>query len=159
MNYTSRKPLTCRNLHITHLGMTGEELKMWREARSLTQAQLGEALGMHRDSIVRHEKSDQVPRTIELSLLALTLGVKRYAGREIVLNQFKLELGTVRGSQPNELIDIEQLNSLQFGRGKTANRGDIAAWLADREGIQMNANGLYATDDANLAFEIKMKWF
>jgi len=143
-------------------GMTGEELKIWREARGLTQAQLGESLGMHRDSIVRHEKSDQVPRTIELSLLALTLGVKRFAGREIVLNQFRLEFGTVRGSQINELIDVEQLNSLQFGRGRTANRGDIAAWLADplrAELIKRDANGLYVTDDPHTAFEIKMNWF
>ena len=78
-------------------GMTGEELKVWREARGLTQAQLGERLGMHRDSIVRHEKAEAIPKTIELALLALTLGVQRFEGREIVLNQFRLEYATIKG--------------------------------------------------------------
>ena len=153
LKFTSYILLTCRILLVTFQGMTGEELKIWREARSLTQAQLGEALGMHRDSIVRHERSDQVPRTIELSLLALSLGVKRFEGREIVLNQYRLEFSTLKG------VQIEQLNSLNQGRSKAAERGEIAERLADREGINIDANGLYTTDDADLAFEIKMKWF
>lgn len=140
--------------------MNGSDLKIWREAKGLTQAELGQRLGKSREAVVGYEKSDKpVPKTVELALLAVTLGGNSYNGREVVLNQFRLEYGTVRGSQKNEFIEVEQLNSLLFGRGKTTNRGDIAEWLDDREGIRRDANGLYVTDDENLAFEIKVKWF
>ena len=77
--------------------MNGSDLKNWREARALTQADLGTMLGKSRESVVAYEKSDKaIPKAIELSLIALSLGVKSYSGREIVLNQFKLELFETR---------------------------------------------------------------
>lgn len=134
--------------------MNGTDLKNWREAKGLTQADLGRLLGKSREAVLGYERGDKdLPRTVELALLALTLGGNSYDGREVVLNQFRLEYGTVKG------VEIEQLNSLTQGRSKVAERGEIAAWLADREGIWRDANGLHVTDDANLSFEIKMKWF
>ncbi len=133
--------------------MTGEELSVWREARKLTQAQLSAILGMHRDSIARHERgSGAIPTPIEIACAAITLGVKKYDGGEIVLNQYRLDTNNVEG------VKIEQLVSLRRGRSKAVRAGVIRDWLGTR-GIDLDQDDMFATYDDRLVFEINLNWY
>jgi transcriptional regulator with XRE-family HTH domain len=52
--------------------MTGEELRAWRKGRRWTQADLMEELQVTaRQTIVRWEQSEEVPRMVELAVIAL----------------------------------------------------------------------------------------
>lgn len=52
--------------------MTGEELKAWRKGRGWTQTDLMNELKVTaRQTVVRWEKSKQIPRMVELSIIAL----------------------------------------------------------------------------------------
>lgn len=52
--------------------MTGEELKAWRKGRKWTQTDLMNELEVTaRQTIVRWERSERIPRTVELSIIAL----------------------------------------------------------------------------------------
>jgi transcriptional regulator with XRE-family HTH domain len=52
--------------------MTGEELKAWRKGRKWTQADLMNELQVTaRQTIIRWEQSDALPRMVELSIIAL----------------------------------------------------------------------------------------
>lgn len=136
--------------------MNGAEFKTWRESRGMTQADLGKILGMHGDSIARHERSEgAIPKPIEIACAAISLGVKSYSGREIVLNQFKLERFETKSK-----VQMEQLVSPRWGRSKAAERDDIRAWLLDREGIEIDKDGVFhVLSDGGLDMEIKFQWF
>ena len=52
--------------------VTGDELKAWRKGRSWTQTDLMNELHVTaRQTIVRWEQSDRIPRMVELSVIAL----------------------------------------------------------------------------------------
>jgi transcriptional regulator with XRE-family HTH domain len=52
--------------------MTGEELRAWRKGRGWTQSDLMKELEVTaRQTVVRWEQSDRIPRTVELSIIAL----------------------------------------------------------------------------------------
>jgi transcriptional regulator with XRE-family HTH domain len=52
--------------------MTGAELRAWRKGRSWTQADLMNELQVTaRQTVVRWEQSDVIPRMVELSIIAL----------------------------------------------------------------------------------------
>ena len=63
--------------------MTGKGLKGAREKLSLTQKELGEALGVHRNSVARMER-DEFPiiRTTELAVKYLLLMESKKKGRK-----------------------------------------------------------------------------
>lgn len=52
--------------------MTGDELKAWRKGRRWTQTDLMNELQVTaRQTVVRWEQSEQIPRMVELSIIAL----------------------------------------------------------------------------------------
>jgi transcriptional regulator with XRE-family HTH domain len=54
--------------------MTGEELKSWRLKRNLTQEELGEILGVAKNSVFRWEAGmRKVPSFLHLALVAIDL--------------------------------------------------------------------------------------
>ena len=53
----------------------GANLRRLREARLLTQAQLGETAGVHRDQVSRIERDEVEPRFSTIRKLAEALGV------------------------------------------------------------------------------------
>jgi DNA-binding XRE family transcriptional regulator len=62
--------------------MTRMDMKRARERLRMTQAELAEALGMQRNSIVRIENGSQpILRTTELSVKYLLLTMKKTKGR------------------------------------------------------------------------------
>ena len=62
--------------------MTGEELKRARDKLSMTQKELGEALGVHWNSVARMER-DEFPiiRTTELAVKYLLVMKSKKKGR------------------------------------------------------------------------------
>ena len=54
----------------------GSNLRRLREGRLLTQAQLGEAAGVHRDQVSRIERDEVDPRFSTIRKLAGALGVE-----------------------------------------------------------------------------------
>lgn len=50
--------------------MTGTEIKAWREARGLTQAQLAELIGVHRVTLARWETGTRIPHPMVGIVLA-----------------------------------------------------------------------------------------
>lgn len=54
----------------------GTNLKRLRERRLLTQAQLGEAAGVHRDQVSRIERDEVEPRFSTIRKLAAALDVE-----------------------------------------------------------------------------------
>ncbi|PLS84900.1 MAG: XRE family transcriptional regulator [Actinobacteria bacterium] len=54
----------------------GTKLRRLREARLLTQAQLGEAAGVHRDQVSRIERDEVEPRFSTIKKLAAALDVE-----------------------------------------------------------------------------------
>lgn len=52
--------------------MTGNELRAWRKGRGWTQADLMKELEIAaRQTVVRWEQSERIPRMVELSIIAL----------------------------------------------------------------------------------------
>jgi len=52
--------------------MTGNELRAWRKGRGWTQADLMKELEITaRQTVVRWEQSERIPRMVELSIIAL----------------------------------------------------------------------------------------
>jgi transcriptional regulator with XRE-family HTH domain len=52
--------------------MTGDELKAWRKGRGWTQTDLMQELEVTaRQTVVRWEHSERIPRLVELSIIAL----------------------------------------------------------------------------------------
>ncbi|MCP4620664.1 MAG: helix-turn-helix transcriptional regulator [Bradyrhizobium sp.] len=52
--------------------MTGDELKAWRKGRGWTQSDLMKELEVTaRQTVVRWEQSERIPRLVELSIIAL----------------------------------------------------------------------------------------
>lgn len=54
----------------------GANLRRLREARLLTQAELGEAAGVHRDQVSRIERNEVEPRFSTIRKLGEALGVE-----------------------------------------------------------------------------------
>lgn len=134
--------------------MNGTELKNWREAKGLTQADLGRLLGKSRESVVAYEKSDKpVPKAVELACGALTLGMKVFKGGPVTLNQYRLEPWLVEG------VEMETLATLT-GRSMPAPKGVLRKWLEEEgRGVQLDQNDIFALmEPSNLALEIRMTW-
>jgi len=51
--------------------MSGYELKQLREREDLTQEQLGEKLGVNRDTIRRYEAVEVIPEMVALAVIKL----------------------------------------------------------------------------------------
>ncbi|WP_207479548.1 helix-turn-helix domain-containing protein [Arenibaculum pallidiluteum] len=73
--------------------MTPQEFRETRKRLRLTQAELGEALGLGTSTVALYERGYrmdrerepvEIPKTVRLAMAALVLGVKDYAGGEPV---------------------------------------------------------------------------
>jgi transcriptional regulator with XRE-family HTH domain len=63
--------------------MTGADVKKAREKLNMTQAELGEAIGMDKNSIARMERDERpVMKTTELSIKYLLLTMRKPRGRK-----------------------------------------------------------------------------
>ena len=63
--------------------MTGEGLKRSRLRLKMTQKELGEALGVHKNSVARMERGEfQVIRTTELAMKYLLIMESKKGGRK-----------------------------------------------------------------------------
>ncbi|NBB49024.1 helix-turn-helix domain-containing protein [Rhizobium sp. CRIBSB] len=51
--------------------MNGEELKLWREGQGKSQKELADDLDVSRHSVMKWERSDRIPRLLELAISAL----------------------------------------------------------------------------------------
>ena len=125
--------------------MTGDQLKAWRSARKISQADLGRRLGISRESMIRHESSgtEPVPKQIELAICALALGFDAFNGSNIGVNVFKLEdycFGHVTGPV------FETVFSLRHGRSKPVDHRDITMFLK-RNGIHVDEDLVFALND------------
>lgn len=63
--------------------MTGQELKQARAKLGMTQKELGEALGVHWNSVARMERDEfSIIRTTELAVRYLLVMSKKKAGKK-----------------------------------------------------------------------------
>jgi transcriptional regulator with XRE-family HTH domain len=69
--------------------MTPETFKTWRKALGLKQKDAADKLGLKKRVIQYYEKGDrdgkkvEIPKTVELACLALSLGYETYDGRHL----------------------------------------------------------------------------
>ena len=72
-----------------HGGMDSDRFREWRRALGLKQKDAADKLGLKKRVIQYYEKGDrdgkrvEIPKTVELACLALSLGVETYDGRAI----------------------------------------------------------------------------
>jgi transcriptional regulator with XRE-family HTH domain len=70
-------------------GMDSERFRAWRKARGLKQKDAAEKLGLKKRVIQYYEKGDrdgrpvEIPKSVELACLALSLGHESYDGRSL----------------------------------------------------------------------------
>ncbi len=72
-----------------HGGMNSDRFREWRRSLGLKQKDAADKLGLKKRVIQYYEKGDrdgkrvEIPKTVELACLALSLGVETYDGRAI----------------------------------------------------------------------------
>lgn len=76
--------------------MKGEELKFWRERHGKSQIELADDLDVSRHSIIKWERSEKIPRILELAIAALDRDLP-----QIVVGG--------RGSTPDEILHGRKL--------------------------------------------------
>lgn len=62
------------------MAMSGQQLRVFRKARGLTQAEFGELLGLTRFRVCNLERMPEVPKHVELACASVALGVLGYDG-------------------------------------------------------------------------------
>jgi len=70
-------------------GMDSERFRQWRRSLGLKQKDAADRLGLKKRVIQYYEKGDrdgkrvEIPKSVELACLALSLGVEHYDGRPL----------------------------------------------------------------------------
>ncbi|WP_168403380.1 helix-turn-helix domain-containing protein [Erwinia amylovora] len=92
--------------------MTGFDLILWRRGLNWTQERAAEKLGISRTSLVKYEAGAAVPRTIELSTIALSLKeewpVLEKLSKDKLLHRMKNEVLRINVGTPENSPGISQ---------------------------------------------------
>lgn len=126
--------------------MTSDELKVWRAREKLSQGELAERLGLTRGAIANYEAGKTaIPKTTELALAALAIGLREYDGGEVTLDRFKLVAR----------YGVEWIEALDW-RSSPQPEGTIREWFEQQE-IRL-FDDTHTTTRTDVAMMITLRW-